>query len=886
MQRAIVHKEWQSISIEDTFVALKTNKDGLTEKEALARLSIFGPNQFRQTVRRTIWQLLFDQFKSPLVLILLIAGLATLLLGEYPDALVIAIVVVLNAGIGLYQEGRAETAFETLRSSQQHTALVIREGNKRRIPSHELVPGDVIELDSGDAIPADARLFEAEELKTSEAALTGEWIAVSKQTATRIEAKRITDFDNMVFMGTLAAAGVGRAVVVRTGNDTEVGAIADELQQGLSAPTAFQKNIKRLARQLGIVIAVVTVVIFAAGLFQGESLEEMLLLSIAIAVAAIPSGLPIAVTVVLALGLESILRRGGLIKNLVATETLGSTTVIVTDKTGTLTQAKMSVGTIITSQMLARDHAKALEIGVLASDAFVERRTSAVDPKAPVSDELSEWQVEGRPVERAIVLAGLEAGMQQKDLWHKYTELDFSPFTSSKRYAARLYAEGAVHMAAISGAPELLLESASHILEEGKAIPLTEKTRKRLSAEHNKTAQEGVRFVAVSYKKYKEAIKHIDHDDVLEDSVFVGFVGLHDPLRLDVKESIATSQSAGARVIMATGDFAGTALRIAQEVGIAKTGDEAITGEYFESLKPEERAEIVKTHSVFARMLPDQKLMLLRILQGQGEIVAMTGDGINDAPALVNADIGIALGSGTEVAKEAADLVLLTDSFSVVVDAIKEGRRILDNLKKIVTYLLSTAFGEVIVVGSSFILGLPIPILPTQILWTNVIEEGFMTVAFAFEPAEPDIMKRNPRALHARTVLTPHLRKFVASVAGITGIFLVILYVYLLNSGEYALDHIRTIMFAALTIDSVFYTFSLKHLHTPLWHTNIFTNRYLLFAFAASLGGLLLSLFFVPLRELLSLVALAPHEYALVFAVGLFNLIVIELAKYFIATDS
>ena len=879
MQHSIVKKEWHSIGTEDTFDALKTRQDGLHEQEAMHRLTIFGYNEFEEGERRGYFRIFLDQFKSPLVFILLVAGIATLLLAEYTDALVIFIVVALNSIIGVYQEGRAEQAFERLRKSQEHTALVIRSGKKRRIPSRDLVPGDVIELDSGEAVPADARLFDAEELKTSEAALTGEWIAVGKQTATRVQAKRITDQDNMVFMGTLVAAGTGKAIVVRTGHDTEVGGIADELQTGLRSSTPFQKSIKRLARGLGIAILAATVVIFAAGVLRGESLQDMLLLAIAIAVAAVPSGLPIAVTVVLALGLESILRRGGLIKNLIATETLGSTTVIITDKTGTLTQAKMSVGSIITHQQDSADRARVLELGVLASDAFVEKRSSEMKEGAPESEELSEWHVEGRPVERAIVLAGIEAGIHQNELWQKYQELDFSPFSSSKRYAARLFKNDA-HKVAISGAPELLLNSAKSILSDGKAVPLTNEMKDMLREEHKEQASKGVRFVAVAYKEVQKNTKEIESpDELLDGSVFAGYIGLHDPLRPDVTESISKAQAAGARVIMATGDFAGTGLRIAQEVGITNSS-KVITGEEFEDMTQKECVQAALNESVFARMLPKQKLRLLRALQGKGEVVAMTGDGINDAPALVNADIGIALGSGTEVAKGAADLVLINNSFSIIVHAIEEGRRILDNLKKIVAYLLSTAFGEIIVVSGSFLFGLPIPILPVQILWTNVIEEGFMTVAFAFEPGEPDLMSRDPRSASSRRVITPALRNLIASIAIITGVFLLILYFYLLNAGIYDLDHIRTIMFAALTIDSVFYTFSLKDLHTPLWRTNIFTNWYLILAFLLSIGGMFLALLFPPLRDLLSLVPLGVNEYLLVLAVGLFNLIIIELAKY------
>ncbi|MDP3955709.1 MAG: HAD-IC family P-type ATPase [bacterium] len=878
MKHSVVSADFASMPMADVFGLLESYKDGISLKEVERRRLQFGWNEFQEGTRRTRAEITFHQFKSPLVYILLAAGLATLFLAEYTDALVISIVVVLNVAIGVYQEGRAEEAFEKLRQSQKVEASVLRAGQLFRISAKDLVPGDVIELNAGEAVPADARIFKLKECTVSEAALTGEWVAVEKNTAVVIPGSRITEQGNMLFKGTLVSTGLASAVVVRTGHATEVGKIANDLGTAIATITPFQKSVKRLAFQLGIVIILLSSLLFVAGLYRGESLHDMLLLSIAVAVAALPEGLPIAVTVVLAIGLESILRRGGLVKNLVATETLGSTTVIITDKTGTLTQAKMSVGSIVTIDDNLIDRNRALNLGVLASDAFVEKR-SIVDGGNDVSPDLSEWHVEGRPVERAIVLAGLESGITQEELWKEYKEVDFSPFNSKRRYASRLLSSSKERIAIVSGSPELFLLEADYVLKHGEEKKISSSTRDEFMARHKKLAARGTRFVAIGYKKVKDKITSLSEVSVFEDFVFVGLIGLHDPLRPDVADAIRVAKEAGARVIMATGDFAGTAGKIAEEVGISDATSRVVTGQEFEKFSMSERQDVARTVSVFARMLPRQKLELLRILQGQGEIVAMTGDGINDAPALINADIGIALGSGTEVAKEAADIILLNDSFSIIVHAIEEGRRILDNLKKIVAYLLATSFGEIFLVGGSFLLGMPIPILPVQILWSNVIEEGFMSVAFAFEPSEPGIMKRNPRDSSSKTILSTGIRRLVASIAIVTGILLIILYRYLSTLG-YDIEHLRTIMFAALAIDSIFYTFSLKHLHEPVWRTNLLTSRYLIVAFFSSVIGLLLALLFPPLRDVLSLVPLSSHEYLLVLLVGLFNLVTIELAKY------
>ncbi len=846
-------------------------KEGISTDEAHARTTRFGANSFTRKERETFLSLLARQFRNPLVYILLFAGAAMLALGQFADSAIIFFVIAINAGIGLYQEGRAGRAFIKLQQSQERFATVIRDGLRGKIRTEEIVPGDIVLLSAGGYVPADIRLLSVNELAINESALTGEWLAVSKRPDGVRSDARITEQTNMAFMGTLVSVGFGMGVVVRIGNTTEIGRIAVNLHDGIPEDTPFQKSIKQLARFLSVAVAVLVALIFVVGLVRGQSFGDMLLISISVAVAAIPSGLPIAVTVVLAIGLEHILLRGGLVKNLVAAETLGGTTTIVTDKTGTLTHGDMRVTDIVAASNSVSDQQEMLQYAVLASDAYVEMK------KGPEGNAL--WRVEGRPVERAIVLAGIESGFDKTALIDRFSCGQSRPFTSTRRVAAIVCSlKTGRHIVIVTGAPELLLEHSTRAHSEGRIVRLSSTMRKELETMHENEARQGTRFVAVAYRIIDDT--HLPSEQLLlTNLVFGAYIALSDPLRADAKEAIRAAQSAGARVIMATGDYVATARRIAEDVGILVGSSAVVTGDAFAKMNSADKRDMASRVRVFARMLPDQKLELLEILKKQGEVVAMTGDGINDAPALESANIGIALGSGTEVAKEASDIVLINDSFSIIVSAIEEGRRIIDNLKKILAYLLSTAFGEIIVVGGALALGGPLPILPVQILWTNIIEEGFMTVAFAFEPSETDIMTRDPRSRRMRSILTRELKTLIAIIASMTGLLLVALYAVLIYMG-FEIAYVRTIIFSGLAVDSIFYTFSIKNLHKPIWKLNIFSNWYLVFALAASSLALASALLFAPLRTMLHLEALDPTGMLLVLGIGIINLISIEGAKF------
>ncbi len=876
---------------------LHTHKDhGLSALTAKELLVHHGKNTLSRETKESIIDRIVEELRSPLVFILLCAGIVTTLLGEYVDSTVIFIAVIINIGISLYQEGRADQAFDKLRASQEKFAVVIRDGQKSRVSSDELVPGDIIVVETGVNIPADARVILAHNLEVNESPLTGEWIDVSKNDVVLETVLPPSEQKNMLFMGTMVTSGSGVAVVVATGNHTEIGAIAEALGAGEELKTPLQENVVNVARLLTRIVLFALIGIFTLGLLRGEPFTELLLISIAIAVAAIPEGLPAAVTVVLAIGMEAILKRGGLVRNLLAAETLGSTTVILTDKTGTLTKAEMQVARVVTLGTILLDEQKknddtlahevhgderdALEFATLASDAFIEK---SGEGEAVVDI------VRGRPVERAVVAAALASGLNQTELLSNYPRIDMLPFESKHRIAMSLHSiRGLKHRRAyITGAPEYILEHAHAVYLEGKEHAKKKEILAQLEHELKHYTSKGMRLIAVGYKDMMlDAFPREDGTERMElakNMVFMGFIVLHDPLREDVPESIAIAQRAGARVIMATGDNPQTAHSIAMECGIWKEGDHVLSGIEVGALDDDELAKKLKMTTVFSRMLPEHKLRLVRLLSASGEVVAMTGDGVNDAPALRAANIGVALGSGTEVAKEASDLILLNNSFAIIVAAIEEGRRIIDNLRKIIAYLLSTSFSEIIVVGIALIIALPIPLLPAQILWINILTEGFMNFAFAFEPKEEGLMERDPKVAGARTMLSRTLTSFIIIVGMISGLILSLLYWLLISVWNTPIIEARTMIFVALTLGTIFIAFSMKDLRMPIYRIRLWTNKYLIGALVFGVAGLLAALYIPPLRELLRLAEVdLVEKLPLLFSVVLLNIAAVEVAKFFI----
>ena len=878
------NQAWHSYTGDKVLAIFETERSsGLTQKQLNTAQKRYGLNKLPNEQGFYLIDAVIRQLKSPLSLVLLAAGVATLFLQAYLDTVVITIAITINIVVGVLQEGKAAKVFEALQKSQETHATVLRMGKQQVVLAESLVPGDIVFLQGGTTVPADIRLLEIKNLAINEAALTGEWLPVEKLETSLGRALPVTEQKNIAWMGTLVTEGNGVGVVIATGSEARFGKIAKSTHEAMNSLTPLQKSIQKIAHFLMGIIGFALIIILALGLFRGEPLASMLLLAIAVAVAAMPEGLPAAVTVVLAIGMESILRKGGLVKNLLAAETLGSTTIILTDKTGTLTQGRMVLDGLYTAlgvdsknKTAITDNKELLRMAVLSSDAFVEE-----DP-----EEAGKLLVRGRPIEKAIIEAGLEAGLSQNDLFlNGFKRIDFVQFESSRRYAISLHkCPQKGNRVYLSGSPEHLLAWSDRYFLNGRERKFDEETREKFVNTQVNISAEGMRFTAIAYIK-------TDEDEVPNEAlnptkkkrfVFVGLLAFRDAVRSDVAEAIREVKDAGTQVIMATGDYPETARAIAREVGIDTRVDAPVlTGIMIDEMEDKELLKALSIYKIVARVLPEQKLRVARLLRNNNEVVAMTGDGVNDAPALAAADIGIAVGSGTDVAKAAADLILIDNSFSVITAAIGEGRRIIANLRKIVTYLLSTSFSEIVLIGGVLVVGAPLPLLPTQILWANIIGEGFMSFPFAFEPKEKGIMKKKPERRGVQNILDRQAQLFILSVSVITGLLLIGLFFVLLYGGVH-IDKIRTLVFASLSISSMLYAFSFKDLSRPIWSINILSNKFLLGALAINSTLLLAALSLAPMQKLLTLTSLHSAEIGLLVILGILNTGVIEIAKFFV----
>ena len=774
-REVLAHYTFHAHTVEEVLSVLNATSEGLSHSEVDSRHKRYGKNSFTPEHTTTVVGRTLEQLSSPLALVLVIAFFITVALQEYVDAGVIAFALLIAVAVGVLQEGKASNAFSKLANSQVKKATVLRDGQKHEVAAESPVPGDVVFLQSGARVPADIRLITTKQLSINEAALTGEWVAVKKQTEPVAAGVPLAEQASMAWMGTFVSEGYGQGVVVATGDATEVGQLASSVRDVEEQETPLQVEMAKLSRVILYIIGVLVLLIFAIGVWQGQSLHEMLLMSIAIAVASIPEGLPAAVTIVLAIGMEALLKRGGLVRNLLAAETLGSTTYVLTDKTGTLTEAKMSVvGAIVgEGRHIARE---AITEDSMSNQLF-EIALTAADAYTDTSDE--EEVLRGDPVEQAILKTARQLSISETtDSW-RARRTDYVAFTSEARYAAGLVEVEGTHKLCVNGAPSTLLNSATHYLTASGTKELSPETHATIRNTIDELTATGKRLVAVGYKDVAYDDIPENDESLLRGMVFGGVLIFDDPVRTDVAEAISGVQSAGARVVLITGDNPKTALSIAKEAGIARDGDRALTGTELVEMTDDELLVALNEVTVFARVLPKQKMRIATVLQKKGEVVAMTGDGINDAPALRRANIGVAIGSGTEVAKESSDLVLMKDSFATIYAAIEEGRRVIANLRKIVGYLLATGLSEVSLIAAALLSAGAAPIVPVQILWANIIEEGLMSVAFAFEKGEIGAMKRKPQDIHDEGLVSKSMFGFIMLIGIVLAVLNVALYFYL-----------------------------------------------------------------------------------------------------------
>jgi Ca2+-transporting ATPase len=653
-------------------------------------------------------------------------------------------------------------------------------------------------------------------------------------------------------------------VVVATGSKTEIGEVAQLVKETKEEETPLQRKLSNFARIVGIVIIFITSVIFLEGIVTGNTFLEMFTVAVAVSIAAIPEGLPVAMTVILAIGMQNILKKRGLVRRLSSAETLGSCSVIATDKTGTLTQGKMQVADIIASSK--EDRLLALRIAVLCNEAFVENP----------DDAMEKWIIRGRPTDKALLLAGIQAGINKKKIEAKIKKVEDIPFNSRDKFMVRVFSEGKSKFSYISGAPEKLLKMAGFCVKNGKKQKLTSKREEEIKLDIDSLSSQGLRVVGVGFKKLKGK-------DLVNNLVFSGLIAIKDPVRKDVKKAIKTVQEAGMRPIIVTGDYRLTAKAVAQEIGLVVGEENIMEGKDLDRLSDKEFGKVLKDIQIYARVEPSHKMRIVQAWQERGEVIAMTGDGINDAPALKKADIGVALGSGTEVAKEVSDLVLLSDNFSIIVAAVEEGRNIIDNIRKVITYLLSSSFTETIVIGASLLLGFPLPVTAAQILWVNLIEDGLPDIALAFEPKEKDIMRQKPKG-HETPLLNQEMKVIIFIIGIITDIFLFLLFLAYIKFSDYPIEHIRTIIFAGLALDSLVYVFSCKSLRKNLWHINPFSNIFLVLAWLFGVTALAAGIYLPSLQNLLKTFPLIGVDWGIILSLSFLQLILIEITKYIFIT--
>ncbi len=879
-------KNYHSLETKKVLDILKSNEQGLSEDEAQKRLKKYGPNKIIEQKKISKLLIFFSQFNNILIYILLLASLISFIFGEHIDAAVILVAVFLNTIIGYFQESRAQSDLSKLRHYIKQQVFVRRNNRQYLINVEELVPGDIILVQSGSRVAADARVLEANELKAHEAALTGESIAVDKSLEKVAVGAVTSDRTNMLYMGTSIVRGNAVAVVTATAMETEIGKIAGYISETEDEQTPLQIRLKKLGTIIGIFSLIACSLIFILGIVSGRSALEMFLISVAIAVSSIPEGLPVAITVILAIGMQRILKKKSLVRRLVAAETLGSTTVICTDKTGTLTVGQMAVSNIILDneivdilskkdQTLSNRVKEILRIGFLCNDAFLEEQDLS-------QELLKELKMSGSPTDQALLSAGLDFGFSLDEEKKNYPQLAEVTFDSAKKYMLSLHENKAEQVndrvIFCKGAPEVILEHCSFINTKDGVKKLTDKQKQKIIATQNSFTAKGLRLLAVAERRMSSKILKENLDDNFEHLVLLGLITLKDPLRQSSKETIQVCLRAGIRPIIITGDHKLTAKAIALELGLKAKEEHILSGEDLDKLNDDDLREKVKTVNLYVRVNPHHKLRIVQALQENNEVVAMAGDGINDAPAIQMADIGIALGSGTDIAKETAEIVLLENNFSVIVEAVKQGRIIFDNLKKIVVYLLSDSFSGMLLISTAIIMGLPLPLLPAQILWINIVNDALPNFALAFEKGDKDTMQRKPLPKHA-PILDKEMKFLIFVIGVFTDIGIIVLFLYLLKSGH-DIEHVRTFMFAALGIDSLIYVYSCKNLRRSIWNYKLFDNKFLILGTLISFMLLMIGLYVPFFQTVLRTVPLGAEGWTIMLVVAVFEVISIEFGKW------
>ncbi len=934
--------DWHAISAEEALQQLATPPlKGLSAAEAARRLELYGRNEIASAPGTTFLQLLLAQFNNFIIMLLIGAAAISGLLGEWIDAAAILAIVVLNATLGVIQERRAEEALAALKKLAAPEAQVLRDGSRRSLPGPELVPGDIVFIEAGNFVPADLRLLEAVNLRLEEAALTGESVPVQKDADLRLEADvPLGDRKNTAFMGTLVNSGRGHGVVVSTGMHTQIGLIAAMLQSVEEEVTPLQKRLDGLGKVLGVAAMAVCALVFVIGLLRGHAPLEMFMLAVGLAIAAVPEGLPAVVTISLALGMREMVKRHALIRRLSSVETLGSTTVICSDKTGTLTQNKMTVtrlwadGDVLnvsgsgnslagefsdpSGPVQLGDHQAirtTLWIGALNNDASLEISGESEDRGAT-------YRMVGDPTEGALLVAAAKAGSLPRPLNQSYPRVAEIPFDATRKNMITVHhiytpreidsspfdenSKNSGYVVAVKGAPDMVLGLCTHYQRsDDSSAPLDEAQRRRILEANDVMTRDALRVIGLAYRVEKELPDIGDVAGIQKDLIFVGLAGMIDPPRPEVAPALAKATHAGIRTIMITGDYPNTARAIATAIGLLRPGHQVLTGKQVDALSDEELKRDVETTDVFARVSPENKLRIVNALRADREVVAMTGDGVNDAPSIKAADIGVAMGiTGTDVAKESADMVLTDDNYASIVSAVEQGRIIYDNIRKFVFFLLSSNVAEIMIIFLAMLAGVPTPLTVIQLLWLNLITDGAPALALAMEKGDPDIMNRKPRPPH-EPVINANMRLGIAvQTVAQTGAVLTAFALGLLwhlragdvlppgvNPLSFLLHYdwrgidvqtAETMAFLTLSLCELFRAYTVRSERLSVFKLGVFSNRYMQYAVGLSLLllGLVVSVPF--LQPVFNTHFPNLAEWTVVLGLSLVPAIAEEITKWFL----
>lgn len=872
---------WYTLSTKEVERQMQTNIEfGLNEKQVEDKQNKFGLNKLEEKKKESIIIKFVKQFNDFMIIILIIASIISAVVAklegsnDYFDSIIIIAIVVFNAIMGLAQEAKAEKSLEALKKMTAPTCKVKRDGKICTIKSEQIVPGDIVLLEAGNYVPADCRLISSSNLKIEESSLTGETVPVLKDANCMLKEKTaLGDMVNMAFSTTIVVNGHGEAIVTETGMNTKVGKIAKMIITNEAPETPIQKKLGEVGKTLGIACLGICLLIFIIGLLKKIEPIEMFMTSVGLAVAAIPEGLPAIVTIMLSIGVTKMAKKNSIIRKLPAVETLGSSSVICSDKTGTLTQNKMQVTKIanINGETNDKEYIKWL-IGMTTMCTDVE-----------ISRENGKIELTGEPTEKAIVNKALDEGQNKIELYNVMKRVKDIPFDSSRKMMTTIHKIPTGYRVITKGAPDILLKRCNKVYENGNVTTLDYSKTKLIENQNNKMADEALRVLAIAYLDIPSLPSKIDSENIEKNLIFIGLIGMIDPPREGVKEAVTTCKKAGIKTVMITGDHIITAKAIAKDLGILRGSDLAITGEELDKIPQSILQKNIMNYSVFARVTPEHKVRIVKAYQSTGAVVAMTGDGVNDAPALKNADIGIAMGkNGTDVAKNAADMVLTDDNFVTIVEAVKQGRNIFDNIKKAVHFLIATNIGEIVTIFLGLLLGLKSPLLAIQLLWINLVTDSLPAIALGLEKPEADIMNKKPRDNKKGIFADGLWQKIIAEGIMLGALTLV---AFSLGNYLYGIEVARTMAFVSLGLLELIHSFNIKS-DESIFKVGLFENKYLMGAFI--LGAILQVVVVVipSVAEIFKLVPLTQTQWLYTFGISILPLIIIELQKMFDKTDS